>query len=131
MPGSQGELSGLTDEALWLLGREQFEQGSYFLCHETLEILWRRQENDGASKTFTQGIIQMAVAYYHFERGNAKGASKLFEAACQRFKSLVGEDLDYLCLVTLLEKNLDLLKMGEAPMAASISHLNPPPLGKS
>jgi uncharacterized protein len=53
-------------------GIEQFNTGHYFEAHDTLEDLWR--ETSGSDKLFLQGLIQVAVGFYHFFNGNNKGA---------------------------------------------------------
>ena len=41
-----------------LKGIEEFNQGLYFQCHETLEEVWL--EEQGEDRLFYQGIIQIA-----------------------------------------------------------------------
>lgn len=59
---------------------EQFNRQEFFEAHETLEVLWL--ETEGEDKNFYKGLIQCAVAFVHLERGNYKGAHKLFRTAC-------------------------------------------------
>jgi len=69
-------------------GIEEFNAGKFFECHETLEAVWAKQSDP--ERELTQGIIQIAVAYYHLGRQNPKGALKLFErglARVQKFPS--------------------------------------------
>ncbi len=66
----------------FLRGLEEFNQGEFFACHETLESVWNRQT--GVEREFTQGIIQIAVAYYHVLRGNQVGALKLWKRGLPR-----------------------------------------------
>lgn len=66
---------GVAYEALYLRGVEQFNRGNYFASHELWEALW--MEHEGPSKLFYKGLIQAAVALYHFENGNFHGARKL------------------------------------------------------
>ena len=69
---------------LLLKGLEEFNGGHYFACHETLETLWKGLSGD--EKTLVQGIIQVSVAYYHLNRGNTKGALRLFDRALPRIE---------------------------------------------
>lgn len=82
-------------EKLLLKGLEEFNAGQYFDCHETLETLWKGLSGD--EKTLVQGIIQVSVAYYHWHRGNQKGALRLFDRAIPRIEpylpTLLGFDL--------------------------------------
>lgn len=92
-----------------LKGIAEFNQEEFFECHETLEELWRRQlEPD---RQFTQGIIQIAVGYYHLLRSNRAGARKLFERGLARVSPF--QPAYYLLktdeLVSTVTSTLDLL----------------------
>ena len=50
----------------------------YFECHELLEEYWKSTQERNANWV---GLIQLAVAFYHFRRGNYKGASKMMQGA--------------------------------------------------
>ncbi|MDQ7858495.1 MAG: DUF309 domain-containing protein [Armatimonadota bacterium] len=53
-----------------------FDAGLFFECHEYLEGIWRRAA--ARDRPFYQGIILVAAAFYHYEKGNAHGVrSKL------------------------------------------------------
>lgn len=54
------------------VGVELFNQAAFFEAHEALEDVWR--EAPPPEKKFLQGLIQVAVALYHYSRGNAVGA---------------------------------------------------------
>lgn len=56
-----------------------WNSGDYFTAHEVLEGLWTRHRDDGL-----QGLIQLAVALYHIERGNLRGAAIMIERARRR-----------------------------------------------
>lgn len=58
-------------QAFWQ-GVEQFNQGQFYACHDTLEALWI--EATPPLKNFYQGILQIAVACYHLENHNWRGA---------------------------------------------------------
>jgi predicted metal-dependent hydrolase len=75
----------LSDEERAELARgvEQFNTGYYFECHDTLEELWSGLR--GGQRDFFQGLIQVAVAFYHLGRGNQGGASSMLERALTRF----------------------------------------------
>jgi uncharacterized protein len=59
----------------YLSGIERFNRGEYFDAHEIWEDLW--QDCPAFDRRFYQGLIQAAVAIYHFERGNYTGAARL------------------------------------------------------
>ena len=63
-------------------GVRLFEEGDYFMCHETLEEYW--VEAPQQEKAFLQGLIQLAVGLHHYERKNFKGARLQFGKALSR-----------------------------------------------
>jgi predicted metal-dependent hydrolase len=52
-----------------------FNAGEYFACHDVLEDFWG--ELTCPEKPFFQGLIQAAVALFHFEEGNLGGARRM------------------------------------------------------
>ena len=52
-----------------------FNQGDWYGCHDGFEALWH--ETAGAMRPVLQGILQIAVAELHHERGNLRGATIL------------------------------------------------------
>ena len=70
------------DEEKFQLGIELFNKREFFDCHEVLEEVWKHQPEP--ERQLTQGIIQIAVAYYHALRGNSAGAIKLFARGITR-----------------------------------------------
>ncbi|HEY9677170.1 MAG TPA: DUF309 domain-containing protein [Drouetiella sp.] len=71
-------------EKLFFEGVEQFNKREFFDCHETLEHLWTHDRSD--ERELIQGIIQIAVGYYHFLRENHVGALKLLRRGLERVK---------------------------------------------
>ena len=65
-------------------GLAEFNGGYFFECHDTLEELWRGIR--GPSRDFFQGLIQVAVAFYHLTNGNPAGAESLLGRALRRFE---------------------------------------------
>lgn len=49
-----------------------FNKGDWYACHDGFEELWL--ETVGPMRTVLQGILQVAVAHLHLERGNRRGA---------------------------------------------------------
>jgi uncharacterized protein len=49
----------------------QFNQQDFYACHDTLEALWIEAATD--EKKFYQGLLQVAVAYYHLGNHNWRG----------------------------------------------------------
>jgi predicted metal-dependent hydrolase len=60
----------------YLGGVRFFNEGDFFEAHEVWEGLWL--ETSGPERRFYQGLIQAAVALYHFGNGNLRGAVKLY-----------------------------------------------------
>jgi uncharacterized protein len=52
-----------------------FNAGLFFECHELLEGLWKA--TSGADKAFYHGVVQVAAAFYHYEKHNRHGAVTL------------------------------------------------------
>lgn len=57
-------------------GLRLFNEREYFECHDVLEDYW--SELTCREKAFFQGLIQAAVALFHFEEGNLGGARRMF-----------------------------------------------------
>src|ERR1700684_2180707 len=80
----------------YLEGIRLFNEQEFFECHEVLEELW--SETLGEERKFYQGLIQAAVALFHFGNENLGGARKLYHSACghlERYGALYqGIDLE-------------------------------------
>lgn len=63
------------DDPRFLEGIECFNRRAFFQAHEVWEDIWR--EDRGPSRSFYQGLIQVAVCLHHFRNGNTRGAKKL------------------------------------------------------
>jgi uncharacterized protein len=63
----------------FLEGIAHFNACDFFEAHESWEELW--QDYQGPSRTFYQGLIQVAVCLHHFGNGNIRGARKLFHSS--------------------------------------------------
>lgn len=58
---------------------DEFNAGEYFEQHETLELVWRAETRP--VRDLYRGILQIGLAFLQIERGNARGAIKMFERA--------------------------------------------------
>jgi predicted metal-dependent hydrolase len=63
-------------DRLYLRGIEHFNACDFYEAHEVWEELW--QDEQGPSRKFYQGLIQVAVCLHHFGNGNTRGAKKLY-----------------------------------------------------
>lgn len=61
------------------MGIELFNRAAFFEAHEALEEVWR--EAPQPEKKFLQGLIQVAVALYHYDSGNSIGARSVLRRA--------------------------------------------------
>ena len=59
-----------------LIGIDLFNARQYFAAHEALETAWLAET--GPVRELYRGILQVAVAYLHIQRGNYIGARKMF-----------------------------------------------------
>ncbi|HEX3630304.1 MAG TPA: DUF309 domain-containing protein [Candidatus Dormibacteraeota bacterium] len=55
-----------------LHGIDEFNRGEFFEQHETLEEIWIREPDP--VRYLYQGILQVGVGFYHWKRGNWRGA---------------------------------------------------------
>jgi len=82
--------------AQYLEGLRLFNAEDFFESHEVLEELWAETQDE--RKKFYQGLIQAAVALFHFGNGNLGGAKKVY-ISCRKYlepyrPSFEGLDLD-------------------------------------
>jgi len=70
-------------EEFWL-GIEQFNQQEFYACHDTLEAIW--MEAGEPERTLYQGILQIAVAFYHLSNQNGRGAMILLGEGMNRLR---------------------------------------------
>jgi predicted metal-dependent hydrolase len=79
-------------------GIEQFNRQEFYACHDTLEALW--MEAVEPEKTFYQGILQIAVGFYHLGNQNLHGAIVLLGEGMNRLRryqpEFAGIDLERL-----------------------------------
>jgi uncharacterized protein len=63
-------------------GLELIRDGAYFEAHEELEDEWRVAP--GPERDFLQGLVHVAVAWLHAERGNRNGCERQLAKAERR-----------------------------------------------
>lgn len=59
-----------------------FNAQRFWHAHEAWERIWLTAE--GEQKRFLQGLIQLAAAYHHVQRGTFSGGVRLFDAALEK-----------------------------------------------
>ncbi|HWP65746.1 MAG TPA: DUF309 domain-containing protein, partial [Candidatus Limnocylindria bacterium] len=60
----------------------------FFEVHEVLEAVWQRAS--GPTRQALQGLIQVAVAFYHLAAGNLRGARQLLRDGRERLAAAPG-----------------------------------------
>jgi uncharacterized protein len=63
----------------YLAGIVLFNDRDFFSAHEVWEDLWN--DCGDTDRRFYQALIQAAVALYHYNQGNLRGAVKLFASS--------------------------------------------------
>jgi predicted metal-dependent hydrolase len=66
-----------------------FNAGRFFEAHEVWEQLWL--EEPLPERTFLQGLIQVAAAFFHHSRGNPRGQRSLLAAGLAKLEQFSGE----------------------------------------
>ena len=70
-------------------GVDLFNSARFWDAHEAWERAWLQASGD--NRLFLQGLIQLAAAYHHVQRGTFRGGVRLFDAALEKL-SRVPED---------------------------------------
>jgi len=66
-------------------GVAHFNSRQFWEAHESWEELWLAAGTD--LEQFLQGLIQLAAAYHHVQRGTFRGGVRLFDAALRRLSA--------------------------------------------
>ncbi len=93
---------------------ETFNQGFYFECHDILEALWL--EAPSAEKSFYQGLLHVAVGFYHLESLNYKGCISQLGKAEERLHSF-GSYYRGVALKDLLKETRHIKALAEKELA--------------
>lgn len=76
-----------------------FNDDKFFRCHEVLEEAWTHER--GPRRLFLQSLIHIAVAFYHWQQGNAAGAEAQLRKGIHKLESYLptyeGIDTGRLC----------------------------------
>tara|TARA_Y100000994_G_scaffold147982_1_gene121201 strand:+ start:47 stop:418 length:372 start_codon:yes stop_codon:yes gene_type:complete len=77
-------LQGSIEDKLFIKGIGLFNQKKFYDAHESWEELW--SEYRLKDEIFIQGLIQLAVAYFHITNLNLKGSRNLFDKCLPKLK---------------------------------------------
>ena len=72
-------------------GLEQHNTGKYFACHETLEDIW--MDKGGDLRRFLQGLIHVAVGFYHLRDSNYVGAYRQLDKANRKLSDYAAAEV--------------------------------------
>lgn len=121
-------MNGNQPEEFWL-GVEQFNTGQFYACHDTLEALWI--EATEPEKTLYQGILQIAVALYHLENSNLRGAMILLGEGTNRLRRLADDNNYGINLWQLLIDSVNFLKVIQQEKPEEVSTMTLPKIVRS
>ncbi len=97
-----------------------FNSCEWYLAHDAFEEIWH--ETNGPERRTLQGVLQIAVAQVHLERGNNKGAIVLYGEGLGRLRCIgtpdLGLDIERLCIY--LEQRLIELRIGGENEGSSV-----------
>lgn len=106
-------------------GLRCYRAGEFFAAHEHWESVWLGSKEP--EKAFLQGLIQVAAAFHHLQRGNSRGTRSLLERARVRLERYPeyfwGIDVTSLCRE--IGEWLQLLEAGRATQDRSYPQLHP------
>ena len=107
-------------EPFWQ-GIDQFNQHRFYDCHDTLEALW--MEASEPDRSFYQGLLQIAVALYHLENHNWRGAVILLGEGNNRLSPYLPTyaDLDLETFLTQTQAILTTLQEAGADRVAELA----------
>jgi predicted metal-dependent hydrolase len=99
MPSAAASLSGPAgEEERRLIADPRFQEAvrlfnaaDWYACHDGFEELWH--ETQGPMRPVLQGLLQIAVAELHGERGNSRGATVLMGEGLGRLRGCGPEAL--------------------------------------
>jgi uncharacterized protein len=105
-------------------GLRCYRAQEFFGAHEHWESAWLASKEP--EKSFLQGLIQVAAAFHHLQRGNPRGAHSLLERARVRLERCPqcfgGMDVSSLCRD--IEGWLQVLEAGGATHSRSYPELH-------
>ena len=104
-----------------------FNAGEWYACHDGFEELWH--ETQAPCRKVLQGILQIAVAHLHLDRGNRRGATVLLGEGLGRLQG-AGDACFGLDLTLLRQRSRDrllALQQEQDPDALPLPALSPAP----
>jgi hypothetical protein len=81
-----GDSSLISHQSSLVAGIELFNAQRFWDAHEAWERPWLVTSGD--FRLFLQGLIQLAAAYHHVQRGTFSGGIRLFDAALEKLSRI-------------------------------------------
>jgi predicted metal-dependent hydrolase len=108
---------------LFARGIELFNAQAFFECHEVLEDLWRPAR--GPRRLFLQGVIHLAVGFYHHQQSNPAGAERQLRKGLKKLAGYLPEfeKLDTALLYREALACLETIAAGRTPAPFPKIHL--------
>ena len=79
-------------------GIDLFNRQDFYACHDSIEEIWLEESSD--QQPFLQGLIQSAVAFYHYQQGKRGAARTMLRMAIAKLQDYpspyLGIDLETL-----------------------------------
>lgn len=75
---------GDTFDAQLRRGIGHFNACRFYECHDTIEEIWLQESSD--EQPFLQGLIQAAVAFFHFQQGRWGAARAMLKMSLAKLK---------------------------------------------
>jgi predicted metal-dependent hydrolase len=104
-------------DAKWQRAIMLFNDQEFYTCHDVLEDIW----NDAPmhDRDFYKGILQIAVGFYHLQRGNLRGAMALIGSGIANLRNFQPDycGIDTVGLVTAsyeIWRNLQVNRLPDA-----------------
>jgi len=94
-------------------GISLFNAHQFWHAHEAWERIWLQSEGD--PRRFLQGLIQLAAAYHHVQRGTFRGGVRLFDAALSKLATFPVHflEIDRDEVVAIAKNHRDRIARGE------------------
>ncbi len=103
-------------------GLKEFNEAYFFRSHDTWEETWHGVR--GEDRLFLQGMIQLAIAYYHLTCENYPGAEHLLTRGIQKLQIYLPVHRD-LNLEDLVDRASDTLAQVIAIRAGNLESYDP------
>lgn len=105
------------------IGLRCYRAREFFAAHEHWESVWLGSKEP--EKTFLQGLIQVAAAFHHLQRGNPRGTRSLLQRARARLERYPEDfwGIDVTSLCKEIDEWLRVLKAGGATQGRSYPQL--------